>query len=463
MCLSHGNAVLTQAVYVRVATSSEPFTTVWRVGSATGVAAGVAAYRGVDEDRPVQSSGGACQPQLRLHSDSLRPPSGRHARRGLLRPERGRRHLDAARDNSPLSRLDSRWHPVLGVDDVHAAAGMTGSLTAQPSNRSSCNIAQVVVLRSASGSGSGTPPTSPTPPPSHVSSAAAHPAAGTDAAAGWADAADAACGARDITAPSAPGNVRSTSVTRTSVAVAWNASTDNVRVTGYSSYRNGTLTGTTAGTTATFPSLSCGTRYTFGVEAYDAAGNRSSRSTVNVTTSSCSSTPPPPRRRRRRRLPHRRRRRLRLRRLLRARRCTVRAPRAAAGDDAHVHQRDVDVRPAALRATGRSRSRSWSTTRAPGEGRRLVDGCVGDGTNAIDLIVDVQGDGLTYGTRTTRSAAPPGARDLQITGSANAGRSAAAHQDGIQILGGTNITFLDLRSATTAAASHVPGRRRDRF
>ncbi|MEV4163306.1 carbohydrate-binding protein, partial [Nonomuraea dietziae] len=40
-------------------------------------------------------------------------------------------------------------------------------------------------------------------------------------------------GGGDTTAPSVPGNLRSTGVTSSTVALAWNASTDNVAVTGY--------------------------------------------------------------------------------------------------------------------------------------------------------------------------------------------------------------------------------------
>ena len=49
-----------------------------------------------------------------------------------------------------------------------------------------------------------------------------------------------------------------------------------------------------AGTTGyTFAGLGCGTSYVLGVEAFDAAGNRSSRSTLTRTTSACVDTQPP--------------------------------------------------------------------------------------------------------------------------------------------------------------------------
>ncbi|GAA1625229.1 glycoside hydrolase family 18 chitinase [Nonomuraea maheshkhaliensis] len=92
-------------------------------------------------------------------------------------------------------------------------------------------------------------------------------------------------GGGDTTAPSVPGNLRSTGVTNNSVALAWNASTDNVAVTGYEVYRGGTLVTTVTGTTYTNTGLNAATSYTFTVRARDAAGNRSGESnSVNATT-----------------------------------------------------------------------------------------------------------------------------------------------------------------------------------
>ena len=46
--------------------------------------------------------------------------------------------------------------------------------------------------------------------------------------------------APDTQAPSVPQGFRTTGTTQTSISVAWDASTDNVGVTGYRIYRNGT-------------------------------------------------------------------------------------------------------------------------------------------------------------------------------------------------------------------------------
>ena len=76
---------------------------------------------------------------------------------------------------------------------------------------------------------------------------------------------------------------------------------------------------------------------------------------------------------------------------------------------------------------------------------QLGTGCVGDGTTATDLVLDIRGDGRTYGPgedAVRLMNARPGASNLQIEGRADCGgRVGDAHQDGIQVLGGTNVTF----------------------
>ncbi|MFD7389611.1 carbohydrate binding domain-containing protein [Streptomyces sp. NPDC059852] len=92
-------------------------------------------------------------------------------------------------------------------------------------------------------------------------------------------------GGSDGQAPSAPGNLRSTGTSSTSVSLAWNASTDNVGVTGYDVFRGTTQVLSVSGTSATVGGLSPSTAYTFTVKARDAAGNVSAASnSVSVTT-----------------------------------------------------------------------------------------------------------------------------------------------------------------------------------
>jgi hypothetical protein len=64
-------------------------------------------------------------------------------------------------------------------------------------------------------------------------------------------------------------------------------------VSGYELFLNGSKVGTTTATNYTFANLGCGTSYTLAVDAFDAAGNRSQRSSVSGTTSACT-TPTAP-------------------------------------------------------------------------------------------------------------------------------------------------------------------------
>jgi chitodextrinase len=91
----------------------------------------------------------------------------------------------------------------------------------------------------------------------------------------------------DLTPPSMPTGLAVTAATATSVSIAWTASSDNVGVTGYELDREGTSTGTSTATEATFDGLSCGNSYYFGVVAKDAAGNRSARAELQSSTSPC--------------------------------------------------------------------------------------------------------------------------------------------------------------------------------
>jgi chitodextrinase len=95
----------------------------------------------------------------------------------------------------------------------------------------------------------------------------------------------------DTTQPTAPTGLAATTVTSSSVDLAWSASTDNVAVTGYTIYRNGQEIGTVGSTTLTYQDVTVapGTSYTYTVDAFDAAGNHSPPSNAAAVT-----TPPPP-------------------------------------------------------------------------------------------------------------------------------------------------------------------------
>ncbi|MFC5529654.1 DUF4832 domain-containing protein [Cohnella yongneupensis] len=101
-------------------------------------------------------------------------------------------------------------------------------------------------------------------------------------------------GGADTAAPSAPANLAQTGTTSSSVSLSWNASTDNVGVTGYIVYRGGAQVGTPTGTSFTDTGLSASTAYVYTVKARDAAGNLSAASSaLSVTTSAASDATPP--------------------------------------------------------------------------------------------------------------------------------------------------------------------------
>jgi chitinase len=96
-------------------------------------------------------------------------------------------------------------------------------------------------------------------------------------------------GVVDIQAPTAPANLSSTGKTSTSVSLAWNASTDNVGVTGYDVYQGSAKAQSVTGTSATVTGLTASTPYTFTVKARDAAGNTSAASNALTVTTDASS------------------------------------------------------------------------------------------------------------------------------------------------------------------------------
>lgn len=96
-------------------------------------------------------------------------------------------------------------------------------------------------------------------------------------------------GGGDATAPSAPSGLTVSSVTDTTASLSWTASTDNVGVTGYKVYRDGTEVGTASGTSYADSGLTASTSYTYTVKAYDAASNLSAASNSATATTTAGS------------------------------------------------------------------------------------------------------------------------------------------------------------------------------
>ena len=81
----------------------------------------------------------------------------------------------------------------------------------------------------------------------------------------------------DTVLPTTPGNLSASSITTTSLTLAWSASTDDREVVRYDIYRNGAKVGSTVGSIRSYADtgLSAGATYKYKVQAFDAAGNGS--------------------------------------------------------------------------------------------------------------------------------------------------------------------------------------------
>ena len=103
-------------------------------------------------------------------------------------------------------------------------------------------------------------------------------------------------GAPDGTPPSQPGNLTATAASSSQVNLTWTPSTDNIGVTGYHVYRNGTQLQTPTPPDATPPTAYTddtaqpGSAYTYQVSAVDAAGNESTKASATVSTPSAGGT-----------------------------------------------------------------------------------------------------------------------------------------------------------------------------
>jgi hypothetical protein len=92
-------------------------------------------------------------------------------------------------------------------------------------------------------------------------------------------------GQSDTTPPSTPDNLQATAISASQIDLSWDASTDDVGVTGYRIYRDGTQIDTTASTTYQDTGLSASTAYMYTVSAIDGAGNESYQSlSASATT-----------------------------------------------------------------------------------------------------------------------------------------------------------------------------------
>ena len=86
----------------------------------------------------------------------------------------------------------------------------------------------------------------------------------------------------DITPPSAPTNVSALGITNSRIDVSWTASWDNLSVTKYKVYRDGSLVGQPTTTSYSDTGLATGSTHTYKIKAVDQSANESSFSAVAV-------------------------------------------------------------------------------------------------------------------------------------------------------------------------------------
>ena len=88
----------------------------------------------------------------------------------------------------------------------------------------------------------------------------------------------------DTAAPTTPSGLTTTANGSGQVNLAWTASTDNLIVTRYKIYRQGTYTGVASSTAYSDSGLTASTQYCYNVTAVDASGNESLQSTQSCAT-----------------------------------------------------------------------------------------------------------------------------------------------------------------------------------
>jgi chitodextrinase len=95
----------------------------------------------------------------------------------------------------------------------------------------------------------------------------------------------------DTTPPSTPMGLTASAISTTQINLSWSSSTDNVGVTGYEVFRNGTLLATVNATTFGDSGLTPSTLYTYYVKAVDGSGNLSLASANASSTTQAIPTP----------------------------------------------------------------------------------------------------------------------------------------------------------------------------
>jgi hypothetical protein len=99
-------------------------------------------------------------------------------------------------------------------------------------------------------------------------------------------------GVIDTEPPTVPQNLSAQAVSDTQINLTWDASTDNIGVSGYKIYRDGSIIATSSNTSYSDTGLSPSSSYTYQVAAYDRSANESDLSASVSATTLADTTPP---------------------------------------------------------------------------------------------------------------------------------------------------------------------------
>ena len=164
---SYQTTRLTQVLYYRVASASEPASAQWSF-PATGAAGGIVAYRGVDSAQPIEAHAGTFARNSRwMIAPSVTGSAGAHAA-GFFANSGTATVLAPTGSTQRFSvRNGTGTHPLgaLGADSTLASAGATGPKGARSSTANPCSVSQHVALRPGNSVDAPPPPVVPAPPP----------------------------------------------------------------------------------------------------------------------------------------------------------------------------------------------------------------------------------------------------------------------------------------------------------
>jgi hypothetical protein len=412
-CRLHGDH-LTQAIFVRTASGSEPGSYTFGLGGTSGAAGSVLGYSGADASSPVSAHSG----DGRRKSEWLRAPSvsvgDANTRLVGAYAHNGASSFDTPGSMTNVVRAVTGEPAVTSAvaDEAVATTGASSdrAVRLQGDQSSMCTVGQLVALRPGGGSGSVPPPPPPPPPP----------------------------------APSpggAPQPVQQPSVTGTATVgqtLTGNGGTWTNSPTGYSyAWRRCNTSGadcsTVGGATArtyVLSSADVGRAMRFVATATNAAGSTSASSAPTAAVRDGGTPPPPP---------------------------PPPPPSSGNGTTITVTSRWVCDRPLSQYGTLPIRvvSTIQNATFSGNAAIALSNGCTGDGNpQSIDLVLNVNGNGTSIGTNQDAIRIAAGAHDIQFTGYAECGAPAAgAHQDMMQAGGGERITAYDFRTGSVATGS----------